>query len=111
MKRFLILCELINHMIMLNPKIELEQYLTQHNVAEIFHASIAEVLKRRPDMRENMLSYVISLILADSSFNEKEIEFIFDLGQKNLGSTTKEVADLLAGAIQKNFVPSYEAIC
>lgn len=85
--------------------------VTQHNVAEIFHASIAEVLKRRPDMRENMLSYVISLILADSSFNEKEIEFIFDLGQKNLGYTTKEVADLLAGAIQKNFVPSYEAIC
>ncbi len=85
--------------------------VSQQDVVKIFHSSIEEVLKRRPDMRDAMLSYVISLILADSSFNEQEVEFIFDIGEKAFGFTTKEVADRMAVAIQQNFVPSYEAIC
>lgn len=85
--------------------------VSQQDVVKIFHSSIEEVLKRRPDMRDAMLSYVISLILADSSFNEQEIDFIFDIGEKAFGFSTKEVADRMAAAIQHNFVPSYEAIC
>lgn len=85
--------------------------VSQQDVVKIFHSSIEEVLKRRPDMRDAMLSYVISLILADSSFNEQEVDFIFDIGEKAFGFSTKEVADRMAAAIQHNFVPSYEAIC
>jgi hypothetical protein len=62
-------------------------------------------------MRDAMLSYVISLILADSSFNEQEVDFIFDIGEKAFGFSTKEVADRMAAAIQQNFIPSYDAIC
>ena len=85
--------------------------VSQQDVVKIFHSSIEEILKRRPDMRDAMLSYVISLILADSSFNEQEVDFIFDIGEKAFGFSTKEVADRMAAAIQHNFVPSYEAIC
>ena len=85
--------------------------VAKQKVVEIFHSSIEEILKRRPDMREPMLSYVISLILADSSFNEQEVQFIFDVGEKSFGFSNKEIADRLAVAIQQNFVPSYEAIC
>ena len=85
--------------------------VSQQDVVKIFHSSIEEVLKRRPDMRDAMLSYVISLILADSSFNEQEVDFIFDIGEKAFGFSTKEVADRMAVAIQQNFIPSYEAIC
>lgn len=85
--------------------------VSQQDVVKIFHSSIEEILKRRPDMRDAMLSYVISLILADSSFNEQEVDFIFDIGEKAFGFSTKEVADRMASAIQQNFIPSYEAIC
>ena len=85
--------------------------VSQQDVVKIFHSSIEEILKRRPDMRDAMLSYVISLILADSSFNEQEVDFIFDIGENAFGFSTKEVADRMASAIQQNFIPSYEAIC
>lgn len=92
------------------PRHFLEQ-VAQQKVVEIFYSSIEEVLKRRPDMREGMLAYIISLILADSSFNQQEVDFIFEIGEKCFGFSTKEIADRMAGAIQQNFIPSYEAIC
>ena len=92
------------------PRHFLDQ-VAQQKVVEIFYSSIEEVIKRRPDMREAMLSYIISLILADSSFNQQEVDFIFEIGEKCFGFTHKEIADRMAAAIQQNFVPSYEAIC
>ena len=92
------------------PRHFLDQ-VAEQKVVEIFYSSIEEVLKRRPDMRDGMLVYIISLILADSSFNQQEVDFIFEIGEKCFGFTTKEIADRVAGAIQQNFVPSYEAIC
>ena len=92
------------------PRHFLDQ-VAQQKVVEIFYSSIEEVLKRRPDMREGMLAYIISLILADSSFNQEEVDFIFDVGEKCFGFSTKEIADRMARAIQQNFIPSYEAIC
>ena len=92
------------------PRHFLDQ-VAEQKVVEIFYSSIEEVLKRRPDMREGMLAYIISLILADSSFNQQEVDFIFDIGEKCFGFSTKEIADRMAGAIKQNFIPSYEAIC
>lgn len=92
------------------PRHFLDQ-VAEQKVVEIFYSSIEEVLKRRPDMRDGMLVYIISLILADSSFNQQEVDFIFEIGEKCFGFTTKEIADRMAGAIQQNFIPSYEAIC
>ena len=92
------------------PRHFLDQ-VAEQKVVEIFYSSIEEVLKRRPDMRDGMLVYIISLILADSSFNQQEVDFNFEIGEKCFGFTTKEIADRMAGAIQQNFVPSYEAIC
>lgn len=83
----------------------------KQNVEEIFFSSIQEILKRDPGMREGMFNYIISLILSDSSFNQKELDFIFQVGRECFGFSEKEIADRMAVAIQKNFVPSYEAIC
>ena len=83
----------------------------KQNVEEIFFSSIQEILKRDPGMREGMFNYIISLVLSDSSFNQKELDFIFQIGRECFGFSEKEIADRMAVAIQKNFVPSYEAIC
>jgi hypothetical protein len=85
--------------------------VSQQNVVEIFNSSIEEVLKRSPDSREPMFSYLISLLLADKSIDQKEIEFVFEAGEKAFGFSTMEIANRLAVAIQRNFVPSVDAIC
>ena len=85
--------------------------VNKQNVAEIFNSSIDEVLKRNPDAREGMFSYMISLLLADKSLNQAEVDFLFKIGEQSFGFSQKEVANRLAIAIQRNFVPSYEAIC
>ena len=87
------------------PRHFLDQ-VAEQDVVDIFYSSIEEVLKRRPDMRDNMLIYMISLILADSAFNQQEIDFIFEVGEKCFGFSTKEIADRMASAIQQNFIPS-----
>ena len=62
-------------------------------------------------MREAMFNYIISLILADSAFNQKELDFIYEVGEKCFGFAAREVSDRMAVSIQQNFIPSYEAIC
>jgi hypothetical protein len=58
-----------------------------------------------------MFSYLISLILADKSMTQEEIDFLFNVGEQAFGFSQMEVANRLAIAIQRDFVPSYEAIC
>ena len=92
------------------PRKFLEE-VNEQNVGEIFASSIDEVLKRNPDAREGMFAYLISLILADKSITKEEIDFLFQIGEQAFGFSQKEIANRLAISIQRDFVPSYEAIC
>lgn len=85
--------------------------VSKQNVVEIFHSSIEEIMKRSPDYREVMFSYLISLLLSDKTLEDKEVDFIFEVGEKSFGFTTMEVANRMASAIQRNFIPSYQAMC
>lgn len=85
--------------------------VSKQNVVEIFHSSIEEIMKRSPDYREVMFSYLISLLLSDKTLGDKEVDFIFEVGEKSFGFTTMEVANRMASAIQRNFIPSYQAMC
>lgn len=92
------------------PKQFLDDVSSQ-DVVQIFHSSIEEVLKRSPDTREGMFSYMVSLLLADKSLQQKEVDFLFEVGEKAFGFSQMEIANRLAGAIQRNFVPAFDAIC
>lgn len=85
--------------------------VNKQDVAVIFNSSIEEVLKRNPDAREGMFAYIISLLLADKSLNQEEVDFLFNVGEKSFGFSQKEIANRLALSIQRNFIPSYETIC
>lgn len=85
--------------------------VNKQDVGQIFASSIEEVLKRNPDAREAMFSYLISLVLADKSMKQEEIDFVFNVGENGFGFSQKEIANRLAAAIQRNFVPSVESIC
>ena len=91
------------------PRQFLEEIL-QGDVIEIFNKAIENILNINPGMREGLLSYMIGIVMADNNISKDEIEFLYSFGS-NIGYSDKEVANFVASAIQKNYVPPIEAIC
>ena len=85
--------------------------MCKENVEEVFIEAVQKIMEINPGMREDLYQYMIGIVLADRMFNEKEVEFLFMIGENIFGYTKKEIADNLASAIQTNFVPSFEALC
>ena len=83
----------------------------EQNVQEIFMDCVKNILEINPGMRDSLFDYMIGLVLTDRMFNDKEVEFLFGVGENIYGYTKKEIADKLASAIQANFVPSFESLC
>jgi len=54
-----------------------------------------------------MFSYLIDVVLADRRLNDKEIDLLFDLGDKVFSFSRKEVAQALAARIQHSFIPRF----
>lgn len=86
------------------------EHVSSQNVGEVFMSSVQKIMELDPAMRDPMFHYIISLVLADSSFNDSELQFLFEVGENCFGFSKKEIADRMAVAIQRNFVPSYEKI-
>ena len=63
----------------------------------------------RPGLRNNLLEYIISVVLADKDIAEQEVNFIYHIGQ-GLGLSIKEISMIFAGMVQRNYVPSLDAI-
>lgn len=85
--------------------------MCKENVEEVFIEAVQKIMEINPGMREGLYQYMIGIVLADRMFNEKEVEFLFMIGENIFGYTKKEIADNLASAIQANFVPSFESLC
>ncbi len=80
------------------------------DVVEIFNNSVEKILEINPGMRENMLKYMIHIVLSDKIIAKEEVEFIYKFGN-NIGLSDIEIATTIAGAIQQCYVPSLDAIC
>lgn len=80
------------------------------DIGKTFNSSVKFILEKDPGMRESLLSYMISLVLADKDIAANEIELIYDFGGK-IGFSDKEISQQFAAMIQRNFTPSFDAIC
>ena len=85
--------------------------MCKENVQEVFLEAVQKILEINPGMRDCLYDYMIGLVLADRTFNEHEIEFIFMVGENVFSYSKKEIADKMASTIQSNFVPSFESLC
>lgn len=61
-------------------------------------------------MRASLLSYIIHLAIIDKKLDEKEINFIYNVGDM-MKFTVKEISRIFADMIQRNYIPSLESIC
>ena len=79
------------------------------DVNKLFNASITRILELNSDLKNNLLEYFISVVLADKDISEQEVNFIYSIGQ-NLGFNIQEISMIFANMVQRSFVPSLDAI-
>ena len=79
------------------------------DIMKTFNESVENILKINPGMREDMLEYMIQIVISDKTISNEEMNMLYDFG-RNVGLSDMEVATAIAIAIQKNYVPSMEAI-
>lgn len=94
-------------------KIFPRQYLEEianGDIGEQFNDAVENILRINPGMREGMLSYMISMVMADQNIDQPEVDILYKFGE-SIGFSEIEVAELIAAQIQKEFVPSLDAIC
>lgn len=91
------------------PRKFLEE-IAQEDVAEVFGNSVSSILEINPGMRENLLKYMIHIVLSDKIIAKEEVELIYNFGH-DIGLSDIEIATSIATAIQQCYVPSLDAIC
>ncbi len=79
------------------------------DISKTFNDAVENILRINPSMREGMLSFMISLVMSDQSIDKAEIELLYSFGE-SIGFSEIEIANLIAVQIQRDFVPSLEAI-
>lgn len=84
--------------------------IARADVGKLFTASVQNILKQDPGMRDGILEYMMSLVLSDKEIAKDEIGLIYGFG-KDIGFTDKEISVKFASMIQRNYVPSLESIC
>ena len=91
------------------PRKFLEE-IAKGDVTDTFEKSVENILKINPGMREDMLEYMINIVLSDKTLNRVEVDLLYHFGS-SIGLSDMEVATAIAVAIQKGYVPSLSSIC
>ena len=79
--------------------------LEDRDVLRVFHESATEILDANPGERFAMFGYMVSVALADRRIDRQEVEMLFEVGEGLFGFQRKEIAQILAEALQQEFVP------
>ena len=62
-------------------------------------------LEANPGERFPMFRFMVGVALADRQVDRPEVELLFEVGEGVFGFQRKEIAQVLAEALQKTFVP------
>ena len=101
-----IVSNLANSMIF--PKAFLEDILKQ-DVDKLFAESVNQILQYNPSLKPALLDYIVGVVIADKDIAEKEVNFIYHIGQQ-LGLSVKDISMIFAEKVQRSYVPSLDAI-
>ncbi len=81
------------------------ELLAEGDVPKAFQESAAEILAVNPGERFGMFRYMVSVALVDRQIDEREVALLFDVGKNVFGFQRKEIAQVLAEALQREFIP------
>lgn len=92
------------------PREFLQQIANSENIGEILQDSVYNIMNQNPGLRDGMLDFMISTVLADKKINQSEVDLLYNFGNM-VQLSEMEVAQAIAQKIQQNFVPGIDAIC
>ena len=75
----------------------------------LFQDAVNALIEADPSIRPGLLQYMIEIVIADKDIHEKEVNFIYDIGQK-LGLDLKEISRIFASMVQRYFSPSLSSL-
>lgn len=79
--------------------------LEDRDVLKVFHESAEVILSSNPGERFPMFRFMVAVALADRHIDQREVELLFDVGETTFGFQRKEIAQILAEALQSEFIP------
>lgn len=83
--------------------------LAQGDIGTLFNNSVMSILNVNPGMRDDMLMYMIGIVLSDKIIAKEEVDLLYSFGQQ-IGFSEMEVASAIARSIQQSYVPSLDSI-
>ena len=83
--------------------------IPNEDVDKVFSDSVQALIQMDPGIRPALLQYMIEIILADHDIHEKEVNFIYGIGQE-LGLSPRDISNIFGGAIQRYFSPSLSSL-
>lgn len=91
--------------VMIFPRELVEQILGSGKLMEIFNTSGQAIISQNPGERYSLFEFMVGVALSDRQIFQKEIDFLYGVGE-SFGLTRKEVAQMLAQSIQREFMPN-----
>ena len=85
-----------------------QEYLNEichTSTEEVFKSSIINIIQQNPAERFQLLQYMANIAFSDNSIFNKEINFLFEVGENMLGLSRREIAQILASTVQQGFIP------
>jgi len=82
--------------------------LESNKLEEYFVVIIEKILEINPATREQMIVFMINMILADKRIKDVELEFVFSVGKDFLGYSEKEIAQIFADVVKRTYMPALE---
>lgn len=87
------------------PRELLEQILAEGDVGRVFSEAVAAILQVNPSERHSLFLYMVGMAMTDQSLTAEEAAFLFRTGEEVFGFQRKEVAQMMAEVLQREFVP------
>jgi len=75
-------------------------------IFDIFNNSLQVILKNDSKQKENLITYLIDVALVDNKILESEVELIYEIGEKLMGYSRNEIANLFLTVVKKSFYPN-----
>lgn len=80
--------------------------VSKSDVNKIFIDSIQHILREEPQMRDDLLLYLIEIVLSDREISKAEVNLVYDLGKNIFGYQKRDVARMMVAMVQSKFVPN-----
>ncbi|MDZ7721650.1 MAG: M48 family metallopeptidase [candidate division KSB1 bacterium] len=89
------------------PSRFLSAIIESEKVQDIFTQSCQNVLKLNPGERHGMFYYLVEIAISDHDLLQKEIDVLYDIGEKLFGFSRIEIAQMIAEKVHREFVPRF----